>query len=104
MCVEGEVVQATVGETVAIVARVLDFGDEADFCEGGDAFVYARAAAQAAELCDERGRDDFVVLTALLDLQHHILLAGISLGAGVKGRICWLQRTAASTRQSSALR
>ena len=90
MCVEGEVVQAAVGETVAIVARVLDFGDQADFGEGGDASVYARAAAQAAELCDERSGDDFVVLTALLDLHHHILLAGISLGAGVVWRIYWL--------------
>ena len=73
---QGEVVEAAVGKAVAVVLGLLDAGDETDFCEGGDGFVNAAgAAAEAGELFDERGRDDLVVLAALLDLGK-VTLAG----------------------------
>ena len=56
--VQGEVVQAAVGQAVAVVLGFLDLGDQTDFGEGRDGFSCAAgAAAQAGDLLDERRRD-----------------------------------------------
>lgn len=92
--VEGEVVEAAVGEAVAIVwgfkgsaSRVgsctgrmwgervggVTFGifrpgDEVYFCEGGYAFVDTASTSQMRKLYDERCGDDFVVLATYFHL------------------------------------
>jgi len=47
---------------------ILSSGDQVRFCEGGDAFVGATAAAEVRELEDERGGHDFVVFATVFYL------------------------------------
>lgn len=46
VCVEREVIEAAVGEAVAVIFRILSSGYEIRFCEDGDAFVGAAATAE----------------------------------------------------------
>lgn len=67
--VEGEVVEAAVGEAVAVVLCILGAPDQAVLGEGRDGAVDAAGAAfEARELLDEGGWDELVVLGALLYL------------------------------------
>ena len=66
--VEREVVEAAVGEAVAVVFGILGAGDEVRFGQGGYGFVDSTAAAEVGELDNERCGDDFMVFTANFDL------------------------------------
>lgn len=67
--VQGEVVEAAVGQAVAVVAGLLETRDEADLGEGADGVPHAvRAAAELGDALYQGRRDDFVVLAADLDL------------------------------------
>lgn len=66
---EGEVVEASVGEAVAVVLCVLGAPDQAVLGEGRDGAVDAASAAfEAGKLLNEGGGDELVVLGALLYL------------------------------------
>lgn len=67
--VEGEVVEAAVGEAVAVVLCVFGAPDQAVLGEGRDGAVDAAGTAfEAGELLDQGGWDELVVLGALLYL------------------------------------
>jgi hypothetical protein len=74
--VHGQVVKATIGETVAIILGVLDLCDEAIFGESRDVPVNGASTTLAGKLLDERCGNDFMVLATLLDL--FIALACVS--------------------------
>lgn len=74
--VQGEVVEAAVGQAVAVVLGLLDLGDQADFGEGRDGLARAAgAAAQARDLLDEGGRDQLVVFGSLFGLEIGSLIS-----------------------------
>lgn len=101
--VQGEVVEAAVGQAVAVVAGLLEARDEADLGEGADGVPHAvRAAAELGDALYQWRRDDFVVLAAYLDLFGGLLVHPRSvfiMGMDGDGG-----RTAVRTRQSSAAR
>lgn len=97
--VEGQVVETTVGQTVAVICinprcqygrpksvlvfeptlRILHLGNQAHFGQVRDAFVHAAASAEAGYLLNERCWDEFMVLAALFNLDR--TLAHVSGGA-----------------------
>lgn len=66
--VEGEVVEAAVGEAVAVVFGILGAGDEVRFGKGGYGIVHSTTATEVGELDDQGGGDDFMVFAANFDL------------------------------------
>lgn len=70
MGVEGEVVEAAIGEAVAVVFGILGAADEVCFGKGGDRFVDSTAATEVGELDDQGGGDDFMVFAANFDLRR----------------------------------
>lgn len=68
VCVEGEVIEAAVSQSVALIPRVPHPGKKADFCQTGYAFQDLVPAFEVREGNDEGCGDDFVVSRALLDL------------------------------------
>lgn len=68
-----EIVQSTVGETVAVVFCLFHTADKAILCEIGDGFAGARgAAAQMGGLLDDGGGDNLVVLGGVFYLEKSV--------------------------------
>ena len=72
--VEGKVVEAAVGEAVAVVFGILGASDEIRFGKGGYGFVHSTTATEVGELGDQGGGDDFMVFAANFDLQKRQLV------------------------------
>ena len=56
---ESKVVEAAIGQAVAVIGSVLDSGNQAGFCKGGDA---VGDGALGGELGNQRCGNDLVVL------------------------------------------